>query len=79
MRNQNSNIDASESRPTTEWNVQFDDNGERLDTTNNENEKILNKLKSTLKQRKRYKASCMHKIFTVFPSCMIKYKGALRK
>ena len=71
---------VSESRPATDCNIQFDDNEEEKEHIDaSDNITLLNKLKNTLKQRKRYKANWIHKIFTVFPSCMWKYKGIIRK
>ena len=69
-----------EPRPVTECNLQFDNNEEEKEHISASDDiTLLNKLKNTLKQRKKYKANWIHKFFTVFPSSMWKYKGIIRK
>ena len=71
---------GSELRPATEYNIQLDFNEEEKEHISASDDiTLINKLKNTLKQRKKYKANWIHKIFTVFPSCMWKYKRISRK
>ena len=72
------NEDFEESKNASCLNMQFekeDENDERI----NNADTIFNKLKSALSKRRRYKANWFHMIFKIIPSCLLKYKGLLRK
>ena len=78
IKKENSNPNVS--RPWAESNIEIEKWEEESGQDKiSEDKEVLNKLKTSLKQRKKYKANWMHKILTIIPSFMWKYKGLLRK
>ena len=69
------------SKPAYESNTNLQNIDEEYDDNNIVNSKeIVNKLKTTLNQRKKYQAFWMHKFLTFIPSWVCKnYKGLMRK
>ena len=47
--------------------VQFDHKGNLIDYSNQNEDEALLRLKNELKQRRRYKANCVHKLLTFVP------------
>ena len=72
------NEDFEESKNASCLNIQFEKEDEKVEGINNA-DTIFNKLKSTLSKRRRYNANLYHMIFKIIPSCLLKYKGLLRK
>ena len=72
----NSRID--ECKSNLEFNASIKQQSRNLDETFPVNN-AFHKLQSKLNQRRKYKASCFHKILTLIPTCMWNYKGVIRK
>ena len=59
-------------RPISELNIQFSENHQTSEENGRIDNFLMDKVKSIVKNRRKYQASCTHKVLTFIPSCLCK-------
>ena len=70
---------VDDSRMNSDITVQLDIQNKSFESSIPNHQSYLNKLENELKNRRRYKASWVHKLLTLIPTWMWNYTGVLRK
>ena len=66
-------------RENSEIEVKLENSINSLNEGDFVNKKYVRKFKDELMHRKKYQANCCHKILTLIPSCILGYKGIIKK